>query len=38
VRDVFVGGQRVIHDGRHRDEASHSANYRQALGRLLAGE
>jgi hypothetical protein len=29
VRDVFVGGQRVIHDGRHRDEARHYANYRR---------
>jgi formimidoylglutamate deiminase len=38
VRDVFVGGERVIHDGRHRDEAWHCANYRRALAQLLNGE
>jgi formimidoylglutamate deiminase len=35
VRDVFVGGERVIHDRRHRDEARHYANYRRALAQLL---
>lgn len=36
VRDVFVGGERVIHDRRHRDEARHYADYRRALSQLLA--
>ncbi|BAN26656.1 formimidoylglutamate deiminase [Caballeronia insecticola] len=35
VRDVFVGGERVVHDRRHRDEARHRADYRQALSQLL---
>jgi formimidoylglutamate deiminase len=35
VKDVFVGGERVVHDGRHRDEARHYANYRRALAQLL---
>jgi formimidoylglutamate deiminase len=37
VQDVFVGGERVIHDRRHRDEARHYAGYRRALSQLLAG-
>jgi formimidoylglutamate deiminase len=36
VRDVFVGGERVIHERRHRDEARHYADYRRALAQLLA--
>ncbi|MFM0048015.1 formimidoylglutamate deiminase [Caballeronia grimmiae] len=36
VQDVFVGGERVIHDRRHRDEARHYAGYRRALSQLLA--
>ncbi len=36
VRDVFVGGERVIHARRHRDEARHYADYRRALAQLLA--
>ncbi|MFT4068050.1 formimidoylglutamate deiminase [Paraburkholderia sp.] len=36
VRDVFVGGRCVVHERRHRDEARHYADYRNALSRLLA--
>ncbi|HEY2024468.1 formimidoylglutamate deiminase [Paraburkholderia sp.] len=36
VRDVVVGGERVVHDRRHRDEARHYADYRNALAQLLA--
>ncbi|WP_124096299.1 formimidoylglutamate deiminase [Burkholderia gladioli] len=36
VRDVFVGGERVIHARRHREEARHYADYRRALAQLLA--
>jgi len=35
VRDVFVGGEQVVNDRRHRDEARHYADYRRALSRLL---
>lgn len=36
VRDVVVGGERVVHDRRHRDEARHYADYRRALSHLVA--
>ncbi|MDR5856159.1 formimidoylglutamate deiminase [Caballeronia sp. LZ062] len=36
VRDLFVGGEQVIRERRHRDEAAHYANYRRALAQLLA--
>ncbi|ALP66099.1 formimidoylglutamate deiminase [Paraburkholderia caribensis] len=36
VRDVFVNGERVIHERRHRDEARLYADYRRALAQLLA--
>ncbi|SAK80308.1 formimidoylglutamate deiminase [Caballeronia ptereochthonis] len=36
VCDVIVGGERVVHDRRHRDEARHYADYRKALSQLLA--
>jgi formimidoylglutamate deiminase len=36
VRDVAVGGEWVVRDRRHRDEARHYADYRHALSRLLA--
>jgi formimidoylglutamate deiminase len=36
VRDVVVGGVRVVHDRRHRDEARLYADYRKALSCLLA--
>ncbi|WP_244831438.1 formimidoylglutamate deiminase [Caballeronia sp. TF1N1] len=37
VRDVFVGGECVIRERRHRDEARHYRDYRAALARLFAG-
>jgi formimidoylglutamate deiminase len=37
IRDVFVGGKRVIADGRHAAEASIRDTYRRTLTRLLAG-
>ncbi|MDR5760899.1 formimidoylglutamate deiminase [Caballeronia sp. LZ035] len=36
VRDVFVGGECVVRERRHRDEARHYADYRRALSQLLA--
>jgi formimidoylglutamate deiminase len=36
VRDVYVGGTRVIADGRHTHEAAIHAAYRAAAGRLAA--
>ncbi|SAL52350.1 N-formimino-L-glutamate deiminase [Caballeronia arvi] len=36
IRDVYTGGERVVEDGRHRDEARLYADYRAALARLLA--
>jgi len=36
VRDVFVGGECVVRDRRHRDEARHDAAWRRALSRLFA--
>ncbi|HET6396830.1 MAG TPA: formimidoylglutamate deiminase [Pseudoxanthomonas sp.] len=37
VREVRVGGQRVVADGRHRDREAIAGRYRQAVARLLAG-
>ncbi len=34
VRDVMIGGQHVVRDGRHADEAAIAATYRAALARL----
>jgi len=36
IRDVYTGGERVVEDGRHRDEARLYSDYRAALARLLA--
>jgi formimidoylglutamate deiminase len=36
VRDVYVGGQRVVHDGVHRDRDAIAARYRDAMRKLLA--
>ncbi|QNP39982.1 formimidoylglutamate deiminase [Lysobacter solisilvae (ex Woo and Kim 2020)] len=36
VRDVYVGGQRVVHDGVHRDRDAIAARYRDAMRTLLA--
>ena len=36
VRDVFVGGNHVVHDGRHLQRDAIAARYRQALHQLLA--
>jgi formimidoylglutamate deiminase len=36
VRDVYVGGKRVVHARTHRDEARLYADYRRALAQLLA--
>lgn len=36
VRDVFVGGECVVRERRHRDEGRHYADYRRALSQLLA--
>ncbi|WP_244817514.1 formimidoylglutamate deiminase [Caballeronia sp. Lep1P3] len=38
VRDVFVGGERVVQDRRHRAEARHYADYRRALSHVLAND
>ncbi len=35
IRDVYVAGAQVVHDGRHRDEEQAYARYRQALSKLL---
>ena len=37
VRDVMVGGEWVVRDGRHRDEARIAARYRDVVERLAAG-
>jgi formimidoylglutamate deiminase len=37
VRDVYVGGEPVVSQRRHRDEARLYAGYREALDHLLAG-
>lgn len=34
VRDVYIGGQRVVHDGHHREEAAIFARFRAAVARL----
>ncbi|VXB18238.1 N-formimino-L-glutamate deiminase [Burkholderia sp. 8Y] len=36
IRDVFVGGQKVVDDRRHADEERALPRYRAALGQLLA--
>ena len=36
VREVHVGGQRVVAEGRHRDHEAISLRYRQALAALLS--
>jgi formimidoylglutamate deiminase len=36
IVDVYVGGDRVVHQRRHRDEARLYADYREALIHLLA--
>jgi formimidoylglutamate deiminase len=36
VLDVYVGGERVVHQRRHRDEGRLYADYRKALSHLLA--
>ena len=36
VRDVFVGGQQVVGNGRHRDHHAIGARYREAMQALLA--
>lgn len=36
VRDVYVGGQRVVHDGHHREEEAIVARYRATVARLTA--
>jgi formimidoylglutamate deiminase len=35
VRDVFVGGERVVQGGRHRARHAIESRYRRALARLL---
>jgi formimidoylglutamate deiminase len=37
VRDVYTGGERVVEQRRHRDEARLYADYRAALARLTSG-
>ena len=37
VREVHVGGVRVVREGRHRDREGIAARYREAMGKLLAG-
>jgi len=37
VRDVYVGGEQVVAQRRHRDETRLYADYRKALNHLLAG-
>ncbi|MEN6539096.1 MAG: formimidoylglutamate deiminase, partial [Mizugakiibacter sp.] len=37
VRHVMAGGQWVVRDFRHRDEAAIAARYADAVGRLRAG-
>ncbi|MCX5545110.1 formimidoylglutamate deiminase [Paraburkholderia sp. CNPSo 3076] len=37
VRDIYVGGEQVVAQRRHRDEARLYASYRKALNHLLAG-
>ncbi|QYD68163.1 formimidoylglutamate deiminase [Paraburkholderia edwinii] len=37
VLDVYTGGERVVHQRRHRDEARLYADYRKALSHLLSG-
>ncbi|HEY4353503.1 MAG TPA: formimidoylglutamate deiminase, partial [Paraburkholderia sp.] len=37
VLDVYTGGERVVHQRRHRDEARLYADYRKALAHLLGG-
>ena len=36
VRDVFVGGKQLIFEGRHPEEKTIEANYRQALKKILS--
>lgn len=36
VRDVFVGGEQVVSEGRHRDRDAIAAGYREAMRTLLA--
>ena len=36
VRDVFVGGKQVVHEGRHVEEDSIVQNYRKTLKRILS--
>ena len=36
VRDVFVGGEQLVSDGRHRDREAIAARYRKAMQTLLA--
>ncbi|HET6435447.1 MAG TPA: formimidoylglutamate deiminase, partial [Xanthomonadaceae bacterium] len=36
VRDVFVAGEQVVRDGRHRDRDAIAARYAGAMCRLLA--
>ena len=37
VRDVYVGGRRVVEDGRHLQRGEIAARYRAAMARLMAG-
>ena len=37
VRDVYVGGRRVVEGGHHRDRAGIAARYKAAMAKLLAG-
>ena len=36
VRDVLIAGEKVVEDGRHRDEDAVFARYRAAMARLNA--
>ncbi len=36
VRDVYVGGERIVRDGRHHDEEAITSEYRECLNRIAS--